>query len=318
MRRLTRILAQRDLILGLVICSAYILAGLAAPQLAPLEPVPGSGDQLIPGYRVVGELSQRTPLPPSPEAPMGTIGSRDVYTAVIWGARDAVRFGVIVALGAAALGVMIGALGGYLGGWVNWLLMRLTDGFITFPLIAALILSGQIQRALYGAYLAGYPDAAAPPALVSVLFSLEFTMILFLWMPYARLVNTLVLSLKSSEFIEAARALGAGGGRILFRHLIPNSLAPVIVLISRDIGAVVLFQAALTFIHLQGSSIWGGLLANGRDWVIGLRGNPFIYWWVFVPTSLAIILFSIGWGLIGDGLNRLLSPHRGTVGIGPK
>lgn len=129
-------------------------------------------------------------------------------------------------------------------------------------------------------------------------------------------MDTLVLRLKSSEFIKAARALGAGGLRILLRHLIPNSLAPVIVLISRDIGAVVPFQAALTFIHLQGSSVWGGLLANGRDWVIGLHGNPFIYWWVFVPASLAIILFSIGWGLIGDGLNHLLNPHWHATGNG--
>ena len=101
---------------------------------------------------------------------------------------------------------------------------------VTSGCATAVILSGQIQQALYGAYLAEYTDAAPPPALVSALFSLEFSMILFLWMPYVRLANALVLDLKSSEFIEAARALGAGGPRILLRHLIPNSLAPVIVL----------------------------------------------------------------------------------------
>jgi peptide/nickel transport system permease protein len=249
---------------------------------------------------------------------MGTVNAFDIYTAVVWGARDATRFGMIVALGAAALGVLIGTIGAYLGGWSNWAILRITDSFLTFPLIAALILASQIQQSLYGAYLAGYPDAAKPPALVSALFSLEFIMILFLWMPYARLVNALVLSLKSSAFVEAARALGAGGPRILARHLIPNSLPPVIVLISRDIGAVVLLQAALTFIHMQGNSIWGGMLANGRDWVYGLRGNPFVYWWVFVPVSLAIVLFSIGWGLVGDGLNHLLNPHKRAAGTGLK
>ena len=235
---LKRILAQHDLMLGLVICMAYILVGFAAPRLAPLVPVPGSGGILIPGYRVVGDGTQRIPLPPSPQAPLGTIGSRDVYTAVVWGARDALRFGLIVTLGAAALGVLIGTLGGFMGGGVNWLFMRVTDGFLAFPLIAAVILSGQIQQALYRASLANYLPGITPvPALVSPLLSLEFTMILFLWMPYARLENALVLRLKSSEFIEAARALGAGAPRILLRHLIPNCLAPAVVLISRDIGA---------------------------------------------------------------------------------
>ncbi len=312
-----RVLSQRGLLLGLATCLAYLLVGLAAPWLAPLEPVPGTGGKLIPGYNVVGEFPQRLPLPPSREAPLGTIASRDVYTAVVWGARDAMGFGVTVALGAAAVGVVIGALGGSLGGLTNWLLMRITDGFLTFPLIAAVILSSQLQQTLYGAYLAGYYNAPPPPPLARLLFSLQFTMILFLWMPYARLENALVLRLKSSEFIEAARALGASAPRIFLRHLIPNSLAPIIVLISRDIGAVVLLQAALTYIHLQGNSIWGGLISDGRDWVIGLHGNPFTYWWVYLPTSLAIVLFSVGFGLVGDGLNALLNPHRPARGGPP-
>ncbi len=310
MRLAKRILSQRGLVLGLAICMVYVLVGLTAPWLAPLTPVPGSGGILIPGYRIVGELAQRVPLPPSLQAPLGTIGSRDVFAAVVWGARDALEFGIVVALGTAMVGVLIGTLGGYLGGSINWLFMRVTDGFLTFPLIAAVILSSQIEQSLYGQYMAGYYGAPTPPPVVSALFSLQFTMILFLWMPYARLVNALVLQLKSSEFIEAARALGAGTPRILFRHLIPNSLAPVIVLISRDIGAAVLLQAALTFIHFQGNSIWGGLLANGQDWVIGLHGNPFTYWWAYIPPSLAIVLFSVGFGLVGDGLNALLNPHR--------
>lgn len=313
MKGLKRIITQRGLILGLVICLVYLITGLAAPVLAPLEPIPGSGGKYLPGYKVIGLITQRAPLPPSQDAPLGTVNAFDIYTAVVWGARDAMGFGLTVALGAAALGVLIGTLGGYLGGWVNWLFIRVTDGFLTFPLIAGLILSSQVQQSLYGRYLVGFPDAPAPPIWANVLFSLQFTMILFLWMPYARLVNAMVLRLKSSEFIEAARALGASGPRILLRHLIPNSLAPVIVLISRDVGAVILLQAALTFIHLQGNSVWGGMLANGRDWVIGLRGNPFTYWWAFVPISLAIVLFSIGWGLVGDGLNHLLNPHRRVV-----
>ncbi len=128
-------------------------------------------------------------------------------------------------------------------------------------------------------------------------------------MPYARLVNTTVMKIKSKSYIEAARSVGVRNGRIIFRHILPNSISPAIVLAARDVGGMVLLQAVFTFIGLGGDSPWGMLLASGRDWVIGPGGGIFAYWWVFLPATLALILFGIGWNLLGDGLNDVLNPR---------
>jgi peptide/nickel transport system permease protein len=133
--------------------------------------------------------------------------------------------------------------------------------------------------------------------------------VLFLWMPYARLTHTMVLQIKGAEFLEAARALGAGTVRMLLRHLLPNAISPAIVLAARDIGLVVILQASLTFIGLIGGSEWGTLLSIGRRWIIGVGGNPFTYWWAFIPGTLVLILFGVGWNLLGDGLNNWLNPR---------
>jgi peptide/nickel transport system permease protein len=150
------------------------------------------------------------------------------------------------------------------------------------------------------------------PTWLSLLQGLDpvmIALILFSWMPYARVMNTIVLRLKQTEYIQAARALGAGHSAIIFRHLIPNAISPVIVLAARDVGGMVLLQATFTFIGLGGESLWGLLLVRGRDWIIGPGGNILAYWWVFLPATLALILFGVGWDLIGDGLNEVLNPR---------
>ena len=134
-------------------------------------------------------------------------------------------------------------------------------------------------------------------------------LILFSWMPYARMTNAIVISLKQVEFVQAARAIGTRPARIILRHLIPNSVSPSVVLAARDVGSMVLIQAAFTFIGLDGSSTWGNILAMGRDWILGPGGGIFSYWWVYIPATLALVLFGIGWNLLGDGLSELLDPR---------
>jgi peptide/nickel transport system permease protein len=134
------------------------------------------------------------------------------------------------------------------------------------------------------------------------------SLILFSWMPFARLMNTMVLTLKKTEFIHAARAIGARPWWIIRKHLIPNAVGPSIVLAARDVGSSVILQATLTFVGLGGASPWGILLAMGRDWVIGPGGQLFNTWWVFLPATLAIILFGVAWNLLGDGLAEALEP----------
>ena len=110
-------------------------------------------------------------------------------------------------------------------------------------------------------------------------------------------------------YSSLAAALGANPARTVFRHLIPNSIAPSIVLMARDVGSVVILQATLTFIRLGGDSPWGEMLSIGRNWIISPGGGIFAYWWVFVPATLAIMLFGIAWNLIGDGLIELFDPR---------
>jgi peptide/nickel transport system permease protein len=116
------------------------------------------------------------------------------------------------------------------------------------------------------------------------------------------------MRLKNMEYIEAARVSGSRRSKIIFRHILPNAISPAIILAARDIGGMVILQTTFTFIGLGGNSPWANVLANGRDWIIN-QGFTFTYWWVFLPVTLALILFSIGWNFLGDGLNDVMNPH---------
>jgi peptide/nickel transport system permease protein len=245
----------------------------------------------------------------------------DVFHTIVWGSSDALTFSFTVVFFTALFGVTYGAIAGYLGGWVNGFLMRIADAFLAFPVIAGVVFFQQLVLMTIetqGGYyfegvLYGLEDVAGKPSFLQILFNvvdpLMLSLILFSWMPYSRMINAIVITLKNTEFIQAARALGANPFRVIFRHLIPNSISPAIVLAARDIGNVVLFQATLTFIRIGGNSPWGELLSMGRNWVIGPNGNLFKYWWVFVPATLAVLLFGIAWNIIGDGLSDAMNPH---------
>jgi peptide/nickel transport system permease protein len=138
---------------------------------------------------------------------------------------------------------------------------------------------------------------------------LVLALILFSWMSYARIINSNIVKLKQSEYAMAATTLGVGHSRIVFRHLLPNAIAPAIVLVARDIGSMVVLEAAFTFIGLSSGLPWGVILVTGRDWIIGTGGSPLTYWWTFLPVTLTLILFGIGWNLLGDGLNDVMDPR---------
>lgn len=259
------------------------------------------------GIRVVGKSHDPIPHPPSDGAPLGTTtGQVDIYYSLVWGARSALRFGLVVTLSTAVIGTFVGAISGYSGGAVHGLLMRITDAFLAFPVIAGVWLLQQVmQPASTFAELTPIQQAFHDLGLDPVLL----TLILLSWMPYARLTSAGIGQLKQTEYIQAARSLGMRNARIIRRHLLPNALPPVIVLAARDVGAMVILASAFTFIGLGASTEWGMLLVIGRDYVIGLGGNPLTYWWVFVPATLALILFGVGWNLLGDGLNSVLDPY---------
>lgn len=308
--------------LGLLVVLVFVTVAAFAPLLSPADP------QDAEGVKIVGRVTDHRPQPPSQEAPLGTLpGQLSVYHTLVWGTRSALSFGLIVATVTATAGVLVGTVSAYFGGKLNDFLMRITDAFLAFPAIAGVVLFQQlISIVLYNYGVRIYPNGVlvidASGSIVDLAGEVELVynflnsinpvmiaLILFSWMPYARIMNTMVMHLKQTEYIQAARALGAGHSAIIFRHLIPNAIAPVIVLAARDVGGMVLLQATFTFIGLGGNSLWGMLLVTGRDWIIGPGGNILTFWWVFLPATLALLLFGIGWNLIGDSLNEVLNPR---------
>ena len=319
-----RFFTERQNWLGLIIVGLFIVVAISAPWLAP-QPADGEPSP----FKVVGQRLDRTPDPPSAESPLGTVPQInllprfgiapgqdasyqwDVYHTLIWGTRSALRFGLVVTVATASLGILVGAISGYAGGAVNRLLMRTTDAFLVFPSIAAVWL---FNRLLFTRVLSRFVELSELSWWENVLYHLEIdpvmlALIAFSWMPYARIINASVSWLKQEEYVLAAKAIGATGPRILFRHLLPNAIAPAIVLAARDVGGLVILATAFIFIGIGGNVAWGILLVGARDYIIGIGGNPLSHWWVFLPVSLALTLFGIGWNLLGDGLNTTLNPR---------
>lgn len=308
-------------ILALLLLAIYAGIALAAPVLAP--PEDGSGDT---PFQRVTDVKDYKPQPPSSKAWLGTVATSvrnvhlDVFYTLVWGARSALKFGLTAALGASLLGMFIGGLGAFFSGWLQSLILRITDAFLAFPLIVGVALFNQLYliaerlSSVQVIVVDGVSHATGDPLPLQVFFAqinpVWLALVLFSWMPTARLVNSLVMTVRQTEYVIAAQATGVRWLRILLRHILPNTIAPVIVLATANIGGMVLVQATLTFIGMGGESAWGQILAQGRHWIIGTGGNPLTYWWVFVPITLALILFGIAWNLLGDGLNDWLNPRR--------
>lgn len=299
-----------------------VMAGLAiaAPAISPqAEP---ENPQV---FQRVGSPSDMLPRPPDDNALLGTLaGQYDVLFTLLWGLRQAFQFGLTVTLITGAFGVIYGAASGYLGGLANNVMMRVADALLAFPTLAAIVFMRQIIAILLEAsgaiYLGGVPyflgEGLAPMEQSSLQqFLLRFepvmwALVLLSWMPYARLTNAIVLRLRNVDFVLSAQALGAGRVRVILRHILPNALSPSIVLAARDVGGMVVLQATYSFIGLGGNSPWSMLLASSRNWIVGPGGNPFTYWWTYLPVVLALILFSLGWNFIGDSLNEWLNPRK--------
>jgi len=305
MRITRRLFTNWQSLLALCIIAGYVIVAISAPWIAPqADPQHPVTMRRLPGVR---PTALRVPRPPQPGAILGTTpGGWDIAYALVWGTRPALHFGLITALLTACIGVLVGAFSGYLEGAVGRVLMRVTDAFLTFPAIAGIY--------LFRYALLSLNTDAPPPFWQVVLQKLQLNpimlvLIAFSWMPYARLIHANFTTLKHAEYALAAKTTGAPPLLIIFRHLLPNAITPAIVLAARDIGGMVLLEATFTFIGMGAGLPWGALLVTSRDWIIGPGGNPLIYWWVFVPATLVLIVFSIGWNLLGDGLNSALNPR---------
>lgn len=316
MRVLRRFLSRWQNWLSLLLILTYVGAALAAPYLSPHDPEsPGP-------FMQVGRITDGKPQPPSDKAILGMLPfGVDVYHALIWGSRDALQFGLIVTLSTALFGVLYGAVSGFAGNRLGNFMIRLSDSFLAFPPIAGLVFLQQLFAttitAMGGIYYSSEyygPVVEITGPMTAIQYLLErvnplmLSLIVFSWMPYARLVHAIVLTLKQTDFVQAARALGGSPFWIIRKHILRNSIGPAIVLAARDVGGVVLLQATLTFVQIGGDSVWGTMLSQGRNWVIGAGGSLLRYWWVYLPPTVAVMAFGIAWNMLGDGLNDALEP----------
>jgi peptide/nickel transport system permease protein len=307
--------------LGAVLVGLFVLTALAAPLLAPPDPRAEFST-----FKDIRKLNKYIPFRPGEGLVLGSVPDPanqrqiDIWYSLVWGARSALRFGLTVVLITAAFGILLGVASAYLGGLANNLVMGFTDAFLALPVIAGVIFFDQFIQLLLsasGAWVQAYYVlyiVESPTPWQSFLIDTDPLLIAFIffsWMPYARLMNSLVLHARQEDYLLAARSLGAGHLRLVFRHLLPNTISPAIVLAARDVGYLVLLQAGFTFIGMSDRSEWGALLALGKNYVIGPGGNPFTWWWLYLPATLATVLFGVGWNLFGDGLNTWLNPHQG-------
>ena len=268
---LRRLLRNPGAVVGLVILALLLLGALLLPPLL--------------GSPLLQNLDIRL-APPSGTHPLGTdqLG-RDVLSRTMNGARLSLGLGFAVMLASFAIGSVVGLLAGLLGGWWDEALMRLTDIFLAFP---SLILAMAISAAL-------------GPNLINVMIAVA----LVSWPGYARLIRAQVLALREREFIDAARALGGSPARIALRHLLPNSLAPLLVQASFDVGAAILTAAGLGFIGFGAqppTPEWGAMVSETRNYI---SQAP----WASSTPALAILATVLAFNLIGDGLRDVLDPR---------
>jgi peptide/nickel transport system permease protein len=273
-------------VIGFVLLMFFLVIGILAPVLAPpaweFEP-----------YRIPRDGYSPIPKPPNEEHPFGTTeGQYDIYYAIVWGTRTAWKVSLIVVGCASAIGIVVGSISAFYGGVIDEIVMRITDIFYAFPfLVGAMVLTTILGRGLYNVMIA---------------------LIALGWMGYARLIRSDILRIRELEYVQAARAAGAGTMRILLRHVLPNAIWPVVVQASMSMGSIVITAAALSFLGVGaevGYADWGQIISYGRNWIIGLQGNPLAYWYILVYPSAAITLFCLSWNLVGDALRDILDPR---------
>ena len=257
---------------GLLVFAVFVIA-IFAPLIAPYDP-----SQIDIKNILVG---------PSSQHPFGTDDlGRDVLSRMIWGSRVSLEVG-FVAIGIATLiGILLGAISGFYGGYVDSAIMRAVDIMLSIPtifLILAII-------------------AILEPSIINIMVVIGLTS----WMEPARLVRAEFISIKEREYVTAARALGASDSRIIFRHILPNSLSPILVSATMGIGGAILVESGLSFLGLgvqPPTPSWGSLLSSGKD-------NIEIAWWLSAFPGLAILVTVLGYNLLGEGIRDALDPRQ--------
>ena len=271
-RMLRAIYRDRLAMLGILIVLVTLIVAFSASWLAPYDPIEVNFSEKL--------------LPPSPAHLLGTDeNGRDILSRCMYGIRISLEVAVVVLSVAVTLGIVLGGLAGFVGGRVDDVLMKVTEIFLAFPaLVLALAIAAALRPSLNNAMLA----------------------VAIVWWPwYARLVRAQTLSIKQLPYVEAARALGSGEISIFVRHILPNCIAPVLVMASLDVGFTILMTASLSFVGLGAQSPTpelGAMIGRGRIYMLD-------QWWVPTFPGLVIFIMILGVNLMGDSVRDLLDPR---------
>ncbi|MBA7577318.1 Glutathione transport system permease protein GsiD [subsurface metagenome] len=272
--------------IGFFLVFFWVIIAIFAPLIAP----PEEGHD---PYLVKRCSYHALPKAPSADSPMGvTGGGYDILYGIVWGSRTAFKVSLIVVFFSSLIGILVGGSGAYVGGYLDEIIMRVVDLFMSIPfLLAAIIMTVILGKGLHIVIIA---------------------LITFGWRSYARLIRSEILSVKEREYVIAAKALGASSFRIFFRHVLPNSIYPVFVVASINMGRIVLIVSSMSFLGIgsePGYADWGQMINFARKWIIGTPVNPFAFWYTYTYPSIAIFSFIMGWTLLGDVLRDILDPY---------
>lgn len=267
-----RALSNPLALVGFIIILGILLIALLAPYIAPYDPNAIDVKAIL--------------LEPSAVHYMGTDGlGRDVFSRMLHGARISLLVGIVAVGIATAIGVVLGAIAGYYRGWVDIIIMRMVDVMLSIPtffLILAVI-------------------AFLTPSIWNIMIVIGLTS----WMGVTRLVRAEFLSLREREFVMASQTLGAKDRRLIFRHLLPNSLTPIIVSSVLGVASAVLIESGLSFLGLgvqAPQASWGNILTDGKEYIQ-------FAWWLSLFPGLAILITVLGYNLLGEGLRDALDPR---------
>jgi peptide/nickel transport system permease protein len=270
-----RFSANRLALVGLLIILALVAVAALADVLAPYS-------------ATVGDLKNARLLAPSAAHWFGTDDlGRDIYSRIVYGARWTLYVVILVAIIAAPIGLLVGTIAGYAGGWTDTILMRITDIFLAFPkLVLAL------------AFV-----AALGPGIENAVLAIAITS----WPPYARIARAETLTVRNSDYIKAVQLMGASPFRIVLRHIMPLCISSLIIRVTLDMAGIILTAAGLGFLGLGAQPPlpeWGAMIASGRRFILD-------QWWVAAAPGAAILIVSLGFNLLGDGLRDALDPRSG-------
>ncbi|WP_421592706.1 nickel transporter permease [Shinella sp. M27] len=268
-----RFTANKLAVIGLVIILGLVFLAIFAPLLAPHSPY-------------IGDLAKARLMTPGAGHWLGTDDQgRDILSRLIYGSRLTLQVVLLVAVIAAPIGLLVGTVAGYAGGWVDAVLMRITDIFLAFPkLVLAL------------AFV-----AALGPGIGNAIIAIAITS----WPPYARIARAETLTVRNSDYILAVQLMGASPWRIVLRHIMPLCISSLIVRVTLDMAGIILTAAGLGFLGLGAQPPlpeWGAMIASGRRFILD-------QWWVAAAPGVAILIVSLGFNLLGDGLRDALDPR---------